>query len=84
MEPVSLAVHCDLLFVLNEASSSISSFLITLNLALRSIHKSSAPLSCTNLAPAEISFYPDGKVLVVTEKVTNDIDTYSVAKGIPT
>ncbi|MGA8662617.1 MAG: beta-propeller fold lactonase family protein [Candidatus Cybelea sp.] len=84
MEPVSLAVHGDLLFVLNEASSSISGFRITRNGALRSIQKSSAPLSGTNVGPAEISFDPGGKVLVVTEKATNDIDTYSVAKGIPT
>ena len=84
MEPVSLTVHGGLLFVLNEASSSISGFRITRNGALRSIPKSRAPLSGTNVGPAEISFDPGGKVLVVTEKATNDIDTYSVAKGIPT
>lgn len=83
MEPVSLTVHGNLLFVLNEASSSISGLRITRNGALRSIPKSSAPLSGTNVGPAEISFDASGRVLMVTEKTTNDIDTYSVAKDIP-
>ena len=84
MEPVSLTVHRDLLFVLNEASSSISGLRITRNGALRAIPNSNAPLSGANVGPAEISFDTRGKVLIVTEKTTNDIDTYSVAKGIPT
>jgi 6-phosphogluconolactonase (cycloisomerase 2 family) len=84
MEPVSLTVHRGLLFVLNEASSSISGFRITRNGLLRAIPNSSAPLSGSNVGPAEISFDSSGQVLVVTEKATNNIDTYSVANGIPT
>ncbi len=84
MEPVSLAVHRQLLFALNETSSSITGFRITRNGDLRAIPNSTASLSGANVGPAEISFDSSGRVLVVTEKNTNDIDTYSVANGIPT
>ncbi|HEY1883940.1 MAG TPA: beta-propeller fold lactonase family protein [Candidatus Cybelea sp.] len=84
MQPVSLAVHHDLLFVLNEGSSSIAGFRITRNGLLRRIPHLSAPLSGSGAGPAEISFDSSGTVLVVTEKATNNIDTYAVANGIPT
>ncbi len=84
MEPVSLAVHDGILFVLNEASSSIAGFHITRNGTLRAIPNSNAPLSGSNVGPAEISFDHTGGVLLVTEKNTNNIDTYSVSNGVPT
>ncbi len=84
MVPVSLTVHRNMLFVLNEGSSSISGFRITRSGKLRAIRHSSAPLSGDNVGPAEISFDGSGHVLVVTEKSTNDIDTYSVTNGVPT
>ncbi len=84
MEPVSLAVHDGILFALNEASSSIAGFRITRNGILRAIPNSNAPLSGSNVGPAEISFDHTGGVLVVTEKGTNSIDTYSVSNGVPT
>ncbi len=84
VQPVSLAVHRDLLFVLNAGSSSIAGFHISRNGWLRPVANSSAPLSGIGVGPAEIGFDTSGKILVVTEKATNDIDTYSVAAGIPT
>ena len=39
---------------------------------------SARPLSAPNSAPAQASFTPDGKYLVVTEKATNIINTYRV------
>ncbi len=83
-QPISLAAHRGLLFALNEGSSSISGFRITRNGELRAIPNSNAPLSGTGVGPAEISFDATGRVLIVTEKNTNNIDTYSVAMGIPT
>jgi 6-phosphogluconolactonase (cycloisomerase 2 family) len=83
MLPVSLAVHRNVLFVLNEGSSAITGFQINRNGILHAIRNSSAPLSASDVGPAEISFDGSGRVLVVTEKSTNDIDTYSVADGIP-
>jgi 6-phosphogluconolactonase (cycloisomerase 2 family) len=84
MQPVSLTVHRDLLFVLNAASSSIAGFRITRNGRLRPIPKSNAPLSGSGVEPAEIAFDNSGRVLLVTEKATNDIDSYSVVGGVPT
>ncbi len=83
MQPVSLTVHRDLLFVLNEASSTIAGFRIDRNGNLHPIRNSIAMLSGTGVGPAEIAFDGSGRVLVVTEKATNNIDTYSVAHGIP-
>lgn len=83
MQPVSLTVHRNLLFVLNQGSSSITGFRITRNGRLRPIPKSTAPLSGAGVGPAEISFDGSGKVLVVTEKTTSNIDTYSLAGGVP-
>lgn len=83
-EPVSLATHRNLLFVLDEGSSSIAGFRITRNGMLHAIPNSNAPLSGSNVGPAEISFDSGGQVPVVTEKTTNNIDTYSIANGIPT
>jgi len=83
-QPVSLSVHRNLLFVLNAESSSIAGFRITRNGVLRAIPNSIASLSGSGVGPAEISFDGSGRVLVVTEKATNNIDTFSVAKGIPT
>ena len=84
IQPVSLTVHRNVLFVLNAGSSSIAGFHITRNGRLRPIPNSSAPLSGTGVGPAEIAFDPSGKVLVVTEKLTNNIDTFDVAAGVPT
>src|SRR5262249_56465083 len=39
---------------------------------------STRPLSSSSTGPAEVAFRPDGRVLVVTEKTTNTIDTYTV------
>ncbi len=42
---------------------------------------STRPLSGDATGPAQVSFDPDGEVLVVTEKDTNLIDTYQVDRG---
>jgi 6-phosphogluconolactonase len=84
MQPVSLTVHRNVLFVLNAGSSSITGFRIGRDGRLRPIPNSTAPLSGSGVGPAEIAFDTSGKVLLVTEKSTNNIDTYSVASGIPT
>jgi hypothetical protein len=82
-QPVSLTVHDDLLYVLNAGSGTITGFRISSRGVLRPIANSTKPISGSNAGPAEISFDSSGKVLVVTEKTTNKIDTYSVTDGIP-
>ena len=82
-QPVSLTVHDDLLYVLNAGSSAIAGFRIDTSGRLHAIRNSRKPLSGANAVPAEISFDPSGSALVVTERMTNKIDVYSVTNGIP-
>jgi 6-phosphogluconolactonase (cycloisomerase 2 family) len=78
--PVSLTVSHDLLYVLNAGSSTITGFRIGHDGALTALPGSTRPLSGANVGPAQVSFSPDGKALVVTEKATNLIDTYVVGR----
>ncbi len=51
---------------------------------LQAIPHSTRPLSAVNAGAAQISFINNGKVLVITEKATNKITTYTVNEwGIP-
>jgi 6-phosphogluconolactonase (cycloisomerase 2 family) len=50
--------------------------------SLTPIANSSKNLSSPNPGPAQIQFTPDGTLLVVTEKMTNKIDTFTVTGGL--
>jgi 6-phosphogluconolactonase (cycloisomerase 2 family) len=77
--PISLTVHGDLLYVLNAGGSgNIAGFRIGDDGAPTPIAGSSRPLSSAAAGPAQIQFSPDGRLLVVTEKATNAISTYTV------
>jgi 6-phosphogluconolactonase len=80
IHPVSLTVHHNLLYVLNAGGEgNITGFRINGgNGTLTQIPGSERPLSGPAAGPAQIEFSPDGRLLVVTEKVTNSIDTYSL------
>lgn len=80
--PVSIAVHGNLVYVLNAGSvPNVTGFsidhrsneLVPLPGSQRSLAGGTAA------APAEVSFSHDGEVLMVTEKGTQTIDTYSVS-----
>ncbi|MFC0773349.1 lactonase family protein [Terrimonas alba] len=86
MQPVSVTVHDDLVFVLNAGGNgNISGFKLLNNGKLHPIANSTRPLSvAAPTGPAQISFVRGGKVLVITEKATNTITTYTVNDwGIP-
>ena len=85
MTPVSIAQHDDIVFVLNGGgTNNISGFKLKDNGKLYPIPNSTRPLSAASTGPAQISFIKGGKVLVVTEKATNKIITYTVNEyGIP-
>jgi 6-phosphogluconolactonase (cycloisomerase 2 family) len=79
--PVSIAVHGRLVYVLNAGGTpNIQGFVIT-PFGGRLFH---LPHSGRNLpggaasAAAEVDFSPDGNVLMVAEKGTNKLDTWSV------
>ncbi len=76
--PTSIAVHGDLVYALNNGGEpSISGFSLAGG-RLTPLEGSTRPLSDGDADPAQISFSPDGRTLVVTERGTNSISTYAV------
>jgi 6-phosphogluconolactonase len=88
VSPVSLAVHGSVVYVLNAGNGTvagnIAGFLLADHGLLLALPRSAQPLSSSApTGPAQVGFNPAGTVLVVTEKSTNEIDTYAVnARGI--
>ena len=85
-DPISLTAYGHLLYVLNAGSSgSITGFRVSSRGNLSHIAGSTQPLSNQGSGPApspeQISFNPNGKLLVVTEKGSNLIDIYPVHNG---
>jgi 6-phosphogluconolactonase (cycloisomerase 2 family) len=89
VQPISVTAHGDLLFVLNAGGSagfvdSIAGFTIGVRGHLHPIPRSERLLSADNTGPAQIGFNGDGTVLLVTEKNTSLITTFTVdARGNP-
>ncbi|MEO5647260.1 MAG: hypothetical protein ABIQ56_02795 [Chitinophagaceae bacterium] len=85
IRPVSITQHDDLVFVLNGGgTNNISGFKLKDNGMLKPIPNSTRPLSAASTGPAQVSFVHGGKVLVITEKATNKIVSYTVNEhGIP-
>ena len=79
--PISVTVYDDMVYVLNAGgTANISGFSLQGNSGkLNPIANSTKPLSTANPGPAQVSFANDGKVLVVTEKGTSRITSYTVA-----
>lgn len=90
VRPTSLTVRNNLLYVLNAGDpGNITGFKLGSSGKLTPLANSTRNLSNNGSgpapAPAQISFSPDGTMLVVTERATNLIDTYMVdKKGLPT
>ena len=80
VRPISLTVHEDLLYVLNEGGTpNITGFTVSDAGELTPLAGSTRPLTAGSAAdPAEVSFNKDGTLLVVTEKAANLIDVYVV------
>lgn len=82
IRPISLTVHDDVLYVLNAGGDgNISGFSVGSDGALSSIPGSTRALSGTAVGPAQVSFSPNGRWLVVTEKTTNRLDVFAVNEG---
>ena len=79
IRPVSVAVHQRLVYVLNAGGTgNITGFKLHSDGSLRPIANSTRSLSSAAAGAAQVEFSPDGGVLVVTEKMTNKISTYTV------
>jgi 6-phosphogluconolactonase len=86
VRPISLAVHGDLLYVLNEGGTpNIAGFTIEDDGTLTPLAGSTRPLIGGVAAdPAQIGFSHDGALLVVTEKAGNRLNTYTINDdGLP-
>jgi hypothetical protein len=87
--PISLTVSGDLLYVLNAggvfpnavAPSCIVGFRVGRDGRLTALPGSKRLLSTAMPGPAEVSFNDQGDLLMVTEKNTNLIDTFTVGKN---
>ncbi|HEY4848133.1 MAG TPA: beta-propeller fold lactonase family protein [Methylocella sp.] len=84
-EPLSVTVNQNLVYVLNAggnvgASDNITGLVVNGEGKLSRVPNSTRHLSAAVTAPAQIKFTPDARVLVVTEKTTNIIDTYAVGR----
>ena len=79
-QPISIAVHGTLLYALNDgASPNVSGFRIDPDGQLSPIPGSTRGLSGAAVPDAaQLGFSPDGSRLVVTEKATNLLTTYTV------
>jgi 6-phosphogluconolactonase len=85
LQPISLASHDNLLYVLNAGGQvgerdNITGFIVSPHGQLVPLPRSTRRLSADVTDPAQVSFTPDGRTLIVTEKATNHIDTYIVHK----
>jgi 6-phosphogluconolactonase len=79
IRPTSLAVRRDLLYVVNAGSGTIVAFRVGAEGELTKIPDSTRILTGGASAdPSQISFSPDGRLLIVPEKVPNLIDLFTV------
>jgi len=80
--PTSVAFFRGLLYVLNAGSpNNVSGFAVDRDGSVAPIAGSARPLSADSAGPAQVGFSDDGKVVIVTEKAMNRIDTYTVGTG---
>src|SRR5689334_15806612 len=76
--PTSVAVRDGVVYAVNNGGTpNISGFTIT-DGGLSPLEGSARPLSGDDADPAQISFSPDGRTLVVTERGTNSISAYTI------
>src|SRR5215208_2491343 len=80
VRPISLTVHENLLYVLNEGGTpNITGFTVGDGGSLTPLAGSTRPLIGGGGAdPAEVGFSSDGTILTVSEKLGNRIDTYII------
>ena len=78
-QPISLTVHNGVLYVLNAGGAeNISGLTVSRRGHLSTLPGSTRALSGPSAGPAQVSFDPEGELLVVTEKNTNLIDVFEV------
>ena len=82
IQPTSLTIQGNRVYVLNAGGEgSITGFKLTSGAGVAPIAGSTRSLSGTSTAPAQVSFSPDGRQLVVAERATNLLDVYPVDRN---
>lgn len=89
MHPVSIAVSGGLVYVANQGNptgtpvgANISGFQISNNDLVAMAGSTQALSADTDVHPTDIRFTPDGKFLVVAERLANKLDTFQVVNGV--
>lgn len=78
--PTSVAVHGDLVYVLNAgAGNNVSGFRLQRG-SLRPVTGATYALSQEGAAGAQVGFDPSGRFLIVTERATDRIDVFPVQR----
>ena len=78
-EPVAVAQHGSLVYVVNAGGASdLVGFRLTPDGHLKQIARSTTYLSTGVSGPGSLSFSPDGEFLLVTEKLTNNVDAFHI------
>jgi len=78
-EPVAVAQYRDLVYLVNAGgTNNVVGFRLTHDQKLKRISHANYLLSTGNTGPGSITFSPDGRLLLVTEKATNKIDAFTV------
>jgi 6-phosphogluconolactonase len=82
--PVSVAIHRDIVYVVNAGSDNIAGFRLGPSGTLAPLMGSEYGLTGSGTSPAQISFAADGTVLVVTERLSNKIASFPLTSaGLP-
>ena len=83
--PISVTIHKNIVYALNAgADNNISGFTISADGKLWPLTGSTRPLSAMSAGPAQVSFTENGNAIVITEKMTNKITTYTIeSDGTP-
>jgi 6-phosphogluconolactonase len=87
VRPVSVTERAGLVYVLHagDGQNNITGFYQRRDGSLAALAGSTHSLSAPTVGPAQVSFSPSGRALVVTEKMTNKIDEFRLGSaGTPT
>lgn len=79
--PISVTIHGNLIYVLNDGSDELTGLRISNRGELTRLSRSAIGLSASGVEPAQVEFTPNGRQVIVTEKNTDLIDLYRVHAG---
>jgi 6-phosphogluconolactonase len=76
--PISLAVHGQLLYALNTGDNTLSGFRVTGDAQLVPLPNSTRSLASGASGAAAVRFTPDGRYVIVSERVRNRLEVFPV------